>query len=369
VHLIPVLDVGATYEELRAEIDEAVRGVLQSGWYIGGPSVERFEDHWASHCGASNCVGVGNGLEALALSLRALGVGAGDEVIVPANTYIATWLAVSMVGATPVPVEPDEASHCIDPARIAAAITGRTRCIMPVHLYGHPCAMDEIMAIARDHGLLVVEDAAQAHGAAIGGTRIGAHGDAVAWSFYPTKNLGAFGDAGAVTTNRADIAEQLRLLRNYGSASKNVHDIKGVNSRLDPVQAAILSVKLRHLDKWQARRQQVAGRYAELFDGSNRIIPPAATPDATHAWHLYVIRVERRDEVIERLAERGVASMAHYPTPPFLQQAYVEMSSDARRWPLSTELAQQVLSIPMGPHMKPGEVEQVAEAVLSAVGE
>jgi dTDP-4-amino-4,6-dideoxygalactose transaminase len=367
--LIPVLDVGATYEELRDDIDRAVRQVLDSGWYIGGPSVEGFEDQFARYCGAGHCVGTGNGLEALALSLRALGIGAGDEVIVPANTYIATWLAVSMVGATPVPVEPDEASYCIDPAKIPAAITPQTRCIMPVHLYGHPCAMDEIMAIARTHDLVVVEDAAQAHGAAVGGRKIGSHGDAVAWSFYPTKNLGAFGDAGAVTTNRPDIAERLRLLRNYGSEAKNVHEIKGVNSRLDPVQAAILSVKLRHLDAWQERRQEIARRYAELFAGSNRVIAPSAGPGALHAWHLYVIRVDRRDEIIERLTASGVASMPHYPTPPFLQPAYAEMNADAARWPLSTSLAETVLSIPMGPHMKSGEVEQVAEAVLQAAGE
>lgn len=367
--MIPVLDVGATYEELRDELDQAIHQVLQSGWYIGGPSVEQFEDQWASYCGAGHCVGTGNGLEALALSLRALGIGPGNEVIVPANTYIATWLAVSMAGATPVPVEPDEVTHCIDPARIEAVITARTRCIMPVHLYGHPCAMDEIMAIARGHDLLVVEDAAQAHGAVVGGQRIGAHGDAVAWSFYPTKNLGAFGDAGAVTTNRADIAEKLRLLRNYGSATKNIHDIKGVNSRLDPVQAAILSVKLKHLDAWQERRQLVAGRFAELLTGSNRLVPPTVAASATHAWHLYVVRVDRRDEVIERLAQRGIASMAHYPTPPFRQQAYAEMHRDATRWPLSAKLAETVLSIPMGPHMKAGEVEQVATALLEAVGE
>ena len=216
--MIPLLDVGATYTEIREEIDRAVGDILGSGWYIGGSAVEQFETAFASFCGTDHCVGTGNGLEALALSLRALGVGAGDEVIVPANTYIATWLAVSMVGATPVPVEPDPSTHCIDPARITAAITPRARCIMPVHLYGHPCDMDAIMAVAREHALLVVEDAAQAHGAAIGGRRIGGHGDAVAWSFYPTKNLGAFGDAGAVTSNNAELASRIRLLRNYGSA-------------------------------------------------------------------------------------------------------------------------------------------------------
>lgn len=367
--MIPVLDVGATYQELRDDIDRAILQVLDSGWYVGGPSVEGFEKEFARYCSASHCVGTGNGLEALALSLRALGIGAGDEVIVPANTYIATWLAVSTVGATPVPVEPNEASHCIDPAKIPGAITPRTRCIMPVHLYGHPCAMDEIMAVARAHDLLIVEDAAQAHGAAISGRKIGSHGDAVAWSFYPTKNLGAFGDAGAVTTNRPDVAERLRLLRNYGSATKNVHEIRGLNSRLDPIQAAILSVKLRHLDNWQHRRQQIAHRYAELFDGSKQVIAPSAASEAVHAWHLYVIRVDQRDEVIERLAERGIASIAHYPTPPFLQPAYTEMNADSSCWPLSARLAETVLSIPMGPHMKPGEVERVAEAVLQSVGE
>lgn len=365
--MIPLLDVGATYEELREKIDRSVREVLESGWYIGGPPVERFEEQYARYCGASQCIGVGNGLEALALSLRALGIGPGDEVIVPSNTYIATWLAVSMVGAIPVPVEPDEATHCIDPAGISEAITERTRCIMPVHLYGHPCAMDEIISIARTHGLVVVEDAAQAHGAALGRRKIGSHGDAVAWSFYPTKNLGAFGDAGAVTTNRTDIAERLRLLRNYGSNAKNVHEIKGVNSRLDPIQAAILSAKLEYLDEWQQRRQRVANRYADLFAGSNRVIAPTTGPGVLPAWHLYVIRVENRDLVSARLDRRGIASMPHYPTPPFLQQAYAEMKSDAGRWPLATRLADTVLSIPMGPHMKPGEVEQVAEAVLQAI--
>jgi dTDP-4-amino-4,6-dideoxygalactose transaminase len=366
--VIPVLDVGASYAEIAGEIDAAVHKVLRSGWYIGGEAVETLEQDFAAYCGAQHCVGTGNGLEALALSLRALGVGKGDEVIVPANTYIATWLAVSMVEALPVPVEPDPATHCIDAGRIEAAITPRTKCIMPVHLYGHPCDMDAIMRIARAGNLMVVEDAAQAHGAAWQGQRIGAHGDAVAWSFYPTKNLGAFGDAGAVTTNNAELAERLRLLRNYGSRDKNVHEVKGVNSRLDPVQAAILSVKLRHLDDWQSRRQAIADFYADAFAGLNSAIAPATAAGATHAWHLYVMRFDRRDEVEASLAAQGVASAVHYPTPPFRQAAYGEFADQAGQWPLSDEMARSVLSIPMGPHLSLDDAGRVVEAVRRAVG-
>jgi len=364
--MIPLLNVGATYTEIRDEVDGAVRGILESGWYIGGSAVEQFESDFAHYCGTDHCVGTGNGLEALALSLRALGVGAGDEVIVPANTYIATWLALSMVGATPIPVEPDPLTHCIDPKLIPDAITSRTRCIMPVHLYGHPCDMDSIMAIAHEHGLLVVEDAAQAHGAAIGGRRIGSHGDAVAWSFYPTKNLGAFGDAGAVTTNNAELADRIRLLRNYGSVEKNVHEVKGVNSRLDPIQAVILSAKLRHLDQWQARRQRIADLYAEAFAGLNSAVAPTAAPGAQHAWHLYVMQLERRDAVAAALADAGVGTAVHYPTPPFLQEAYSEYRGRAGEWPLSKRLADRVLSIPMDPHLSLDDAHRVIDAVLDA---
>jgi dTDP-4-amino-4,6-dideoxygalactose transaminase len=364
--MIPLLDVGATYTDIREEIDRAVRGILESGWYIGGSAVEQFETDFARYCGTDHCVGTGNGLEALALSLRALGVGVGDEVIVPANTYIATWLAVSMAGATPVPVEPDPLTHCIDPQRIAVAITPRTRCIMPVHLYGHPCDMDAIMTIAREHGLVVVEDAAQAHGASIGGRRIGSHGDAVAWSFYPTKNLGAFGDAGAVTTNEGGLAHRIRLLRNYGSEVKNVHELKGANSRLDPIQAAILSAKLCHLDVWQERRQGIADLYAEAFAGLNSAATPTAAPGARHAWHLYVMQFERRDTVAAALTNVGIGTAVHYPTPPFLQDAYPEYRSRCGEWPVSNRLAERVLSIPMGPHLGLDDAHRVIDAVLDA---
>ena len=365
--MIPVLELLPSYQELAPEIDEAIKGLLSSGWYIGGPAVEQFETEFAAYCEAPHCVGVANGLEALALSLRALGVGSGDEVIVPANTYIATWLAVSMAGATLVPVEPDAATHCIDPNRIVEAISPRTRCIMPVHLYGHPCDMDAINAIAREHGLLVVEDAAQAHGASLDGRKIGTHGDAVAWSFYPTKNLGAFGDAGAVTTRDPALAERLRLLRNYGSAVKNVNDIKGYNSRLDPIQAAILTVKLRHLDAWQERRRKIAALYADAFGGLNDAIAPITAPGAVHGWHLYVMQFDERDRVHRALAERGVRTLEHYPIPPYLQQAYVEFSGRAAEWPIATSLANRVLSIPMGPHLSLEDAGKVAEFVLDVV--
>ena len=255
---VPFLDLQAGYLELKEEIDAAVARVLQSGWYILGPEVSAFEEEFASYCGADHCIGVGNGLEALHLALLAMGIGPGHEVIVASNTFIATWLAVSMAGAVPVPVEPDPATHNLDPGRMEAAITERTKAILPTHLYGQPADLDPILDIARRHGLKVLEDAAQAHGARYKGKRVGGHGDAVAWSFYPGKNLGAFGDGGAVTTNDADLASRIRTLGNYGSREKYVNEVRGFNSRLDPLQAAVLSVKLRYLDEWNARRRAVA---------------------------------------------------------------------------------------------------------------
>lgn len=361
--MIQVTDVRATYLELKDEIDEAVGRVLASGYYIGGPEVDRFEAEFAAYCGARHCVALGNGLDGLTLALMALDLGPGDEVIVPANTYIASWLAISRTGATPVPVEPDPRSHCIDPALIEAAITPRTRAIMPVHLYGHPCAMDDICAVATRHGLAIVEDAAQSHSAAIAGRRIGAHGDAVAWSFYPTKNLGAFGDGGAVTTDDAALAEKVRLLRNYGSAVKNVNEVKGLNSRLDPLQAAVLSVKLAKLDEWQARRQVLADRYNRAFAGLDLVVPETTGNAAVHAWHLYVVVTPDRDRRAEALASRGIATAMHYPIPPYRQQAYAEFADRADRWPISDRLADGVLSLPMGPHVTDEQAEQVIAAV------
>ena len=278
---IPFLDLAAAYGELQTEIEAAVLASLRSGWYIGGTEVDAFEQAFAAYSGAAHCVAVSNGLDALALGLRAFGVQPGDEVIVPSNTFIATWFAVSQIGAVPVPVEPDEATHNLDPARLEAAITPRTRAIVPVHLYGQPADLDPILAIAARHGLRVLEDGAQAHGARYKGRRIGAHGDAVTWSFYPGKNLGALGDAGALTTDDAALAAQLRALRNYGSQVKYVCDVQGGNHRMDPVQAAALSVKLRHLDAWNARRDAVAARYTQALRGTavqSPEVPAWATP-------------------------------------------------------------------------------------------
>jgi dTDP-4-amino-4,6-dideoxygalactose transaminase len=318
---IPFLDLGASYRELKPEIDTAVSRVLDSGWYILGPEVDAFEAEWAEYCGAKHAVGLANGLDALILALRALEVGPGDEVIVPSNTYIATWLAVSAVGATPVPVEPDPATHNIDTTRIAAAITPQTKVLLPVHLYGQPTDMDPILALARQHGIAVVEDAAQAHGARYKGKRIGAHGDIVCWSFYPGKNLGALGDGGAITTNRADLADKVQVLRNYGSRVKYVNEVQGVNSRLDPIQAAVLRVKLKHLDDWTDRRRTIADLYTKGLEDSGLILPHV--PDwADPVWHLYVVRSTERDALQQRLGEAGIGTLIHYPIPPHMQAAY-----------------------------------------------
>ena len=355
---IPFLDLRAAYLELKVDIDAAVARVLDSGWYILGPEVEAFEAEWADYCEATHAIGVANGLDALTLALRTLDIGSGDEVIVPSNTYIATWLAVSGVGATPVPVEPDAATHNIDPTRIEAAVTPRTRALLPVHLYGQPADLDPILDIARRHNLRVVEDAAQAHGARYKGKRIGAHGDIVCWSFYPGKNLGALGDAGAVTTNDAALAERVTLLRNYGSWQKYVNEEPGVNSRLDPIQAAVLRVKLGVLDDWTERRRAVAAAYAEGLTDAGLILP--YVPNwAEPAWHLYVVRSPARDELQARLSEAGVGTLIHYPIPPHMQAAYAELGIAPDALPLARQLASEVLSLPMGPHLSISNAQTV----------
>ena len=362
---IPFLDLGAAYRELKTEIDAAIHRVLDSGWYILGPEVEAFEADWAAYCEADHAVGLANGLDALILALRALDIGPGDEVIVPSNTYIATWLAVTAVGARPVPVEPDPATHNIDTARIAAAITPATRALLPVHLYGQPADLDPILAIARQHGLSVVEDAAQAHGARYKGQRIGAHGDVVCWSFYPGKNLGALGDGGAITTNRADLADRIRVLRNYGSRVKYVNEVQGVNSRLDPVQAAILRAKLPHLDAWTDRRRAIAGAYAEGLRDSGLILPHVPNW-AEPAWHLYVVRSPDRDGLQKRLAEAGVGTLIHYPIPPHMQSAYADLGLAPEDLPLARDLAGEVLSLPMGPQLPLADAARVIDATRAA---
>lgn len=365
--MIPFLELRPTYLELKEEIDAAVFRVLESGWYVLGPEVEAFEAEWAAFCGAAHAVGLANGLDALILALRALDVGPGDEVVVPSNTYIATWLAASAVGARIVPVEPDPATHNIDPARIADAITPATKVILPVHLYGQPADLDPILDIARARGIFLVEDAAQAHGARYRGRRIGAHGDLVCWSFYPGKNLGAFGDAGAITTNRPDLAERLQALRNYGSRRKYVNDEQGVNSRLDPIQAAILRVKLARLDAWAGRRRAVAVAYAAGLKESGLILPHV--PDwADPAWHLYVVRSIEREALQKRLAGMGIGTLIHYPIPPHMQVAYAGLGLAPEALPLARQLAGEVLSLPMGPHLAPADAQAVIAAILDGRG-
>jgi dTDP-4-amino-4,6-dideoxygalactose transaminase len=356
--MISFLDLKAPYLELKQEIDDAVARVVSSDWFIGGPEVDQFEADYATYCCANHAVGVANGLDALHLALRAMEVGPGDEVIVPCNTYIATWLAVSQCGAKPVPVEPDARTYNIDPARIEAVITPRTKVILPVHLYGQPADMDPILAIARKHGLKVLEDGAQAHGAKYKGKRIGAHGDAVAWSFYPGKNLGAMGDGGAVTTNDAQLADRIQVLRNYGSRVKYVNEVQGYYSRLDPLQAAILRVKLAHLDAWNARRSVSAAQYQVGLNGCGLTLP--FVPDwAEPAWHVYAVLSPQRTEIQKALADVGVGTLIHYPIPPHLQCAYVELGYESGTFPISEAIHRNVLSLPVGPHLKTTDVMKV----------
>ncbi len=361
--MIDFLDLKEVNRPHEAALRAAFDRVLASGWYILGREVEAFEQAFAAYCGAAYCVGVSNGLEALHLVLRAWGIGPGDEVIVPANTFVATWLAVSHVGARPVPVEPVVGGFNIDPARIEQAITPRTRAILPVHLYGEVAAMDEINAIAERHGLRVLEDAAQAHGACYEGRRAGTLGDAAGFSFYPGKNLGALGDGGAVVTGDADLAARLRMLRNYGSEVKYHHAVAGYNARLDDLQAAFLSAKLPRLDADNAHRRALAARYRTQLEGVPGIVLPPEAVGGQSAWHLHVVRSERRDALAEWLRRHGIGTMVHYPVPPHLQPAYAPLGLAAGCFPLTERLHREVLSLPLGPALPLEAVDTVAAAV------
>jgi dTDP-4-amino-4,6-dideoxygalactose transaminase len=363
---IPFLDLKRIQLAQAALLKAAFARVLESGWYILGDEVKQFEQEYAAFCGARECVGVANGLDALVLALRALDVGPGDEVIVPAHTYIATWLAVTHVGATPVPVEPDEATRNLDPRRVEAAITPRTRVLLPVHLYGLPADLDPLLDIARLHGLKVLEDGAQAHGARYRGRRLGAHGDAVAWSFYPGKNLGALGDGGAVTTDDATLAERLRMLRNYGSRLKYHNDEVGYNSRLDEMQAALLRVKLGVLDEHNAQRQRIAAAYLDGLRGIPHLGLPQVPDTCEPVWHLFVVRHPRRDALARRLGDAGVGTMIHYPVPPHLQPAYAGLGLGAGAFPITESLHSEVLSLPMGPTQSDADTQGVIAAVHDA---
>lgn len=362
---VPFLDLRAAYLEQKDELDAAVRHVLDSGWYVLGPEVTAFEEEFAAYCGASHCVGVANGLDALHLSLRACGIGAGDEVIVSSNTYIATWLAVSLVGATPVPVEPDPATHNLDPERVPLAIGARTRALLVVHLYGRPQRMDPILELAREHGLRVIEDVAQAAGARDGGRVVGTLGDAGAFSFYPTKNLAAFGDGGAVLTNDAEIADAVWRLRNYGESAKYVNPVRGFNSRLDELQAALLRVRLNALSGWNARRRRLAASYRDQLEEIPSVVAPGEPEDGEHVWHQFVVRHPQRDALREHLLERGVETLVHYPQPPHLQGAYRDLGYGRGAFPIAEWLADEVLSLPMGTHLDETAAATVVDAIRS----
>lgn len=364
--MIKFLDLVKINSRFDGDIDTAIRRVIKSGWYLLSTECEGFESEFAAFCDAEHCVGVANGLDALTLSLRALDIGPGDEVIVPSNTFIATWQAVSNVGATPVPIEPTDATFNMNPELIEAAITARTKAIMPVHLYGQPADLDPILEVASRHGLRVIEDAAQAHGARYRGKRLGAHGDAVCWSFYPAKNLGALGDGGAVTTDDAALAARLRVLRNYGSRVKYHHEELGVNSRLDEIQAAILRVKLPALEADNQHRARIAQIYNDSLSGSALILPFVPCY-AEPTWHLYVVRHPQRDQLARYLSEAGVATVIHYPVSPHLQPAYAHLKIPKGSQPIAERLQAEVLSLPIGPCQSYSDTETVIRRVSEAV--
>jgi dTDP-4-amino-4,6-dideoxygalactose transaminase len=361
---VPFLDLSKVNAPIRQDLDAAYKRVIDSGWFIMGPELEAFESEFATYSDVKHCVGVGNGLEALHLLLRAYEIGPGDEVIVPSNTFIATWLAVTQCGATPVPVEPDILTYNIDPKLIELAITKNTRAIMPVHLYGQPADMDPINEIAKKHGLIVIEDAAQAQGARYKGRRVGSLGHAAGTSFYPGKNLGALGDGGAVLTNDDAIAEKVRKLRNYGSKIKYQHDTDGYNSRLDEMQAAFLRVKLNVLDDWNERRRSISRKYTQWLTGSPVVTP--SVPDwAEPVWHLFVIRSSARDKLVGELASSGIQTLVHYPIPPHKQGVYKQHGDT--RLPIAEFLAREVVSLPISPFLSDSDAEFVVSKILVAV--
>lgn len=359
---IPFAPLAREIQARRAEFDAAFARVMESGSFILGPELEAFESEFARFCGAKHAVGVGNGLDALEIALWAKGIGAGDEIIVPAHTFAATWLAVARVGATLVPVEVDSGTCNLDPNAVEAAITSRTVAIVPVHLFGHPADIDPIVSTGRRHDLFVLEDAAQAHGALYKERRCGTLGDAAAFSFYPAKNLGALGDAGAVVTEDAAVAARVRQIRNYGSETKYVHSIAGTNSRLDEIQAAFLRVKLRYLDDTNRQRAALAERYLQQLDGLPLDLPTVETW-AKPVWHLFVIRAENRDGLRDALAARGVQTGIHYPSTPYMEEAFENMDVKRGAFAAAEDFARRCLSLPMHSMVTEEEVDYVCRVV------
>lgn len=360
---IPILDLKPAYAELRAELDAAYHRVMESGWVLLGRELEAFESEYAQSVGVRHCIGVANGLEALQLVLMARGIGPGDEVIVPSHGYIATWLAVTHAGARPVPCEPDPLTYNLDAERLAALVTPRTKAVLPIHLYGQTADMERINAAASAHGLLVLEDGAQSHGARCRGRQSGALGHAAGISFYPSKNLGALADAGAVTTDDAELADKLRHLRNYGSKVRYQHEHAGLNSRLSELQAAFLRAKLPHLAAWNARRVALAARYLSQLNGVGDLVLPFTPGWAEPVWHLFVVRTASRDALQAYLASQGIGSQIHYPIPPHLSGAYRDAGWNRGAFPLAEKFANEVLSLPIGPHVTAGQVDEVCAAI------
>ncbi len=360
---IPFLSFHGMHDPLKAEITKAFEQVYDSHWYIMGNSLKQFESNYAAYCKTKFCAGVANGLDALIISLKTLGIGEGDEVIVPSNTYIASWLSVSYVGAIPVPVEPIESTFNINPENIEAAITSKTKAIMPVHLYGQSCEMDKIMEIAKKHNLFVVEDNAQSQGSRCNNKVTGSIGDINATSFYPGKNLGALGDAGAITSNSEDLYQKAMVIRNYGSQKKYYNEVKGINSRLDELQAAILDVKLKHLNHWNAERLEIAGKYNQLLSGIGDVKLPMVSNNCTHVYHLYVIRTEKRDALQKYLNDASIGTLIHYPVPPHLQEAYKELNYKKGSFPLAEKMAATSLSLPLYPGLKSEQVDFIARKI------
>lgn len=359
---VPFVDLKAQYAAINTEINQALAQVLQRTDFILGRDVEQFEEEFAAYCQVNHAVSVDSGTSALELALRACGIGPGDEVITVANTFIATTLAISYVGATPVLVDVEPTTYMMDPARMEEAITPRTKAIMPVHLFGHPVDMDRILEIARRHSLLVIEDACQAHGARYKGRRVGSMGQAAAFSFYPGKNLGAYGDGGMVVTNDAKIADSLQLLRNYGQREKYNHKLRGFNRRLDTMQAAVLRVKLKYLDAWNEARRQHAHLYNELLSGS-QVVTPRQAAFAEPVWHLYMLRTAQRAALKEYLAQRGISTGIHYPIPIHLQPAYRDLGYRAGQFPVTERDAEEILSLPMYAELTPEQIQYVAGAI------
>lgn len=360
---VPILDLKPAYDELRAELDAAYHRVMESGWLLLGQELEAFEREYAASVGVGHCIGVANGLEALQLVLMAIGVGRGDEVIVPSHGYIATWLAVTHTGATPVPCEPDPLSYNLDPGRLESVITPRTRAILPIHLYGQTADMAAINAVAERRGLFVLEDAAQSHGATCHGKAAGALGHAAGISFYPSKNLGALADAGAVTTQDGALADRLRHLRNYGSKVRYHHEHLGLNSRMSELQAAFLRAKLPHLKAWNSRRRALAQVYLEQLSDVPGLVLPQVASWAGPVWHLFVVRTSQRDALQRHLTQNGIGTQIHYPIPPHLSPAYAGAGWRSGDFPLAEQYAREVLSLPIGPHLSHEQVLHVCDQV------